>query len=95
MALDGVTLSQRTPQRVEMRRADLTRDRRILQLSDLTFCGDEAEVHAHGLIWTYLGPLLRHTTTKHFTHYLSFCGHCIFLLTTLVFQNNGGGGTFI
>jgi hypothetical protein len=43
-ALEGVTLAQRTPQRVEMRRADLTRERRILKLSDLAIFRNEIEV---------------------------------------------------
>eukprot|EP00959_Pyramimonas_sp_CCMP1952_P454283 9469651-Pyramimonas_sp.AAC.2 len=42
-ALEGVTLSQRTPHRVETRRADLVRERKILRISDVKFCGDEAE----------------------------------------------------
>ncbi|CAK0906489.1 unnamed protein product, partial [Prorocentrum cordatum] len=54
LALAGQALDQRTPSRVEHRRADLVRDRKILALGPLVSDGDEVELTIKAQSGTYI-----------------------------------------
>lgn len=54
MGLSGQTLKQRTPTRVEHRRADLIRERKIVQLSKLIVEGEEVQVTIRAESGTYI-----------------------------------------
>lgn len=57
-ALRGKTIGQRTPQRVEHRRADLVRERRVLDLVVEEHAGDHATLRVHGDAGLYIKELV-------------------------------------
>lgn len=57
-ALRGRTIHQRTPQRVEHRRGDLVRERRVLDLAVEAHDGDQATLRVHGDAGLYIKELV-------------------------------------
>lgn len=57
-ALRGAAVKQRTPQRVEHRRADLVRERRVLDLVVEEHAGDRATLRVHGDAGLYIKELV-------------------------------------
>ena len=57
-SLGGVTLEQRTPQRVSHRRADKVRKRQVVSISDISVEGDEAEITVRCESGTYVKELV-------------------------------------
>ncbi|HWH07582.1 MAG TPA: tRNA pseudouridine(54/55) synthase Pus10, partial [Candidatus Thermoplasmatota archaeon] len=57
-ALRGRTVHQRTPQRVEHRRGDLVRERRVLDLAVEDHAGDRATLRVHGDAGLYIKELV-------------------------------------
>ena len=58
VSLGGVTLEQRTPQRVSHRRADKVRKRQVVSISDISVEGDEAEITVRCESGTYVKELV-------------------------------------
>ena len=56
--LSGVTLAQETPQRVSHRRATKTRNRKVIQLSDIMVEGDEVQFFVRCEAGTYVKELV-------------------------------------
>ena len=57
-SLEGVTLEQRTPQRVSHRRADKVRKRQVTSISEISVEGDEAEMTVRCESGTYVKELV-------------------------------------
>ena len=57
-SLNGVTLEQRTPQRVSHRRADKVRKRKVVSVSEILVEGDEAEMTVRCESGTYVKELV-------------------------------------
>ena len=57
-SLRGAAVKQRTPQRVEHRRADLVRERRVLDIAIEAHAGDEATLRVHGDAGLYIKELV-------------------------------------
>ena len=73
--LSGVTLAQETPQRVSHRRAAKTRNRKVIQLSDIMVEGDEVQFFVRCEAGTYVKELVHSDEGRTVPSVSSVLGH--------------------